>query len=297
MASSILKRRSSIATLLMLGLVIPVVVIAVSERHFFEVERSNEEEFDAALDIALGNVTIGRADPGFLFQAEVVLENEKLVPDFDYRKSGRKGRLDVDLTTVKDKKDAVSLPDIGKVKETEWNLYFGDDVPVDLRMELAGTASNLDFTGIPISRLRLEIEASKGTITFDHLNPVEMDYLSIESGASELVVRGLANARADRMRFEGGMGKFVLDFSGNRPFRRGTIADIEIGMASLDVTLPARGAVELHVPDSWFCSVNIPNGYTKHDKGIYRSPDYRNGEDVFTVKVDAAVGKVNFATR
>lgn len=297
MVSSTRKRSFTAATLLLLGLAVPVMLIAVSERHFFEVEHNGERELSAALDIALGNVTIGPADDGYLFQAEVVLENEKLIPDFDYRSQGRKGHLSVDLTTVKDKKDAVSLPDLGKVKETEWNLYFGKEVPVDLRLELAGTASDLDFTGIPVSRLRLEIEASKGSVRFDRPNPVDMEYLSVESGASELEVHGIANARAEHMRFEGGMGKFTLDFSGDRPIPPGAVADIEVGMASLNITLPSRGPVILYVPDSWFCSVNIPNGYIKHDKGVYRSPDYRVGADAFTVKVEAGVGKVNFATR
>ena len=285
------------SSLLLVGLATPVVVVAVSEQHFFEVERTDEEGLEATIDIALGNVTVGEADGGYLFQAEVVLENEKLIPDFEYSVQNRKGRLDVDLTTVKDKKDAVSLPNLGKVKETEWSLYFGDDVPIDLRMELAGTASALDFTGIPISRLHLGIEASKGSVRFDRPNPVEMDYLSVESGASELTLYGLANARANRMRFEGGMGKFTLDFSGDRLPHRGAIADIKIGMASLNITLPADGPVVLYVPDSWFCSVNVPNGYVKLDKGVWGSPDYKTGEDAFTVRVEAGVGKVNFATR
>lgn len=284
-------------TALLLSLVVPVLLVAVSERHFFEVEHKGERELEAHLDIALGTVEVARADDGYLFQAEVVLENDKLVPDFSYHVSRRSGRLDVDMTTLKDNKDAVSLPDLGKVKETEWMLYFGDEVPIDLRMELAGTASDLDFSGIPLSRLELEIEASKSTIRFEERNSVAMDYLHIESGASELEIVGLGNTRAEHMRFEGGMGSFTLDFTGEQPISPGTIADIEIGMASLDIELPSEGPVILYVPDSWFCSVNIPVGYIKHDKGVYRSPDYRTGEDAFTIKVEAAVGSVNFAVR
>lgn len=297
MVRSALKKRISLAALLLLGLAVPLAVIAVSERHFFEVEHQGEVELAATFDIALGNVTIGRADDGYLFQAEVLLENNKLIPDFDYRVSDGKGRLNVDLTTVKDKKDAVGLPDLGKAKETEWNLYFGDQVPVDLQMDLAGTSSDLDLTGVPLSRLRLQIEASKGSVRFDRPNPVDMDYLSVESGASEVAVRRLANARAEHMRFEGGMGKFTLDFTGDRPIRPGAVADIEIGMASLDITLPSRSPVILYVPDSWFCRVDVPNGYVKQDKGVYHSPDFIAGADAFTVKVEAGLGRVNFATR
>ena len=282
---------------LTIALAIPVIVVAISERHFFEVEHDNEAELLASLDIALGSVRLQKADEDYLFQAEVVLQSDRIVPDFEYRVNGDRGRLDVDLSTVKDADDNVSLPDLGSVKDAKWNLYFGDAVPIDMKLELGGTASSLNFSGIPLRTLRLSLEASQGTVVFNEPNPVKMDYLRIESGASELSVRGLGYARADRMRFEGGMGKFDLDFSENAEALRGSIADIEIGMASIDIRLPAEGPVVLEVPDSWFCSVDVPVGYVKAGHGEYHSPDYSADGDAFVVKVEASVGKVSFATR
>jgi hypothetical protein len=290
-------RTSSLLLWLTLGLMIPVGLIALSERHFFEVEHGHESELLASLDIALGKVIIGKADEGYLFQAEVVLENDRLVPDFNYRVTGDIGRLDVDLTTVKDADDNVSLNDLSSVKDAKWNLYFGDEVPVDLKLELGGTDSDIDFSGIPLRTLRMELEATKGAIQFRELNPVAMDYLRIETGASELMVSGLGYSRAEQMRFEGGMGKFTLDFSENPEALRGSVADIDIGMAALTVKLPSEGPVVLDVPDSWFCSVEVPNGYVKAGKSTYHSPDYRQGGDAFVVRVEASVGKVRFAVR
>lgn len=281
----------------MIALAIPAVVIGLSERHFFEVEHQHEEELLASLDIALGKVSVGKADDGYLFQAEVILENERLVPDFAYRVTGDRGRLDVDLSTVKDADDNVSLPDLESVKEAEWKLYFGDDVPIDLKFELGGTMSKLDLTGIPLRTLRLEMEASKGRVIFDEPNPIAMDYLRIKSGAAELSIAGLGYSRAQRMRFEGGMGKFELDFSQNADALVGTVADIEIGMAAIDIILPEGIPVVIDSPDSWFCAVDVPNHYRKADDGVWESPDYRTGEDAFMVNVDASVGKVSFATR
>jgi hypothetical protein len=276
---------------------IPALVVAVSERHFFEVEHQHEEELLATLDIALGKVEVRKADDDYLFQAEVVLENDRLVPDFNYRVTGDRGRLDVDLSTAKEVDKNVSLPDLGSVKEARWNLYFGDAVPIDLKFELGGTASDIDLTGIPVRTLRLELEASKGSMRFTEPNPVQMDYLQIQSGASELSISGLGYSRANRMRFEGGMGKFSLDFTENAEALHGSIADIEIGMAALDIHLPSEGPVLLDVPDSWFCSVDIPSGYTKLDDNRYASPDYESREDAFVVRVEASVGKVRFAVR
>ena len=280
-----------------IGLAIPAIGIALSERHFFEVEHQHEEELLAALDIALGTVEVGKADDGYLFQAEVVLENERLVPDFSYRVAGDRGRLDVDLSTVKDADDNVSIPDLSSVKEAQWKLYFGDDVPIDLKFELGGTASNLNLSGIPLRTLRVELEASKGRILFTEPNPIAMDYMRIQSGAAEVSIEGLGYTRAERMRFEGGMGKFSLDFSDNAEALLGTVADIEIGMAAIDITLPADAPIIIDAPDSWFCSVDVPPGYTKAGDGVYHSPDYRDGGDVFEVRVEASVGKVAFATR
>ena len=272
-------------------------MVAVSERHFFEVEHENEAELIASLDIALGSVRLEKADEGYLFQAEVILESDRIVPDFEYRVDGDRGRLDVDLSMVKDADDNVSLPDLGSVKNAKWNIYFGDAVPIDLKLELAGTSSSLDFSGIPLRTLRLEVEASQGTVVFHEPNPIKMDYLRIESGASELSIYGLGYARADRIRFAGGMGKFLLDFSEDADALWGTVADIEIGMASIDIRLPADGPVLLEVPDSWFCSVDIPDEYVKVGNGEYHSPDYSSYRDAFVVRVEASIGKVSFTTR
>jgi hypothetical protein len=292
-----LKTTSSLGLWLAIALAVPAILVAISERHFFEVEHEDESELLASLDIALGSVVLGKADDGYLFQAEVILKNDRIVPDFEYRVSGDRGRLDVELSTVKDADDNVSLPDLDSVKDAKWNLYFGDAVPIDLKLELGGTASSLDFSGIPLRTLRLEVEASQASVLFSEPNPVKMDYLRIESGASELSIAGLGYARADRMRFEGGMGKFTLDFTENAEALIGTVADIEIGVASIDILLPSEGSILLDVPDSWFCSINVPDGYIKARSGEYHSPGYSPDGDAFVVSVGASVGKVNFATR
>ena len=95
------------------------------------------------------------------------------------------------------------------------------------------------------------------------------------------------------------MGKFALDFSENSKALRGSVADIEIGMASVNILLPSEGPVVLEVPDSWFCSVEVPDGYVKARQGEYHSPAYSSDDhdDAFVVRVEASVGKVSFAVR
>jgi hypothetical protein len=277
---------------------VPLVAAAISERYFYEIPHEGESELKAHLDLALGTVFIGKADAGYLFQAEVILENEKLVPDFDYDVEGRTGMLHVELDTGKDEGKKVNIPDLSSVKSSEWNLYFGDEVPIDLDFDLGAAKAELDLTDIPMRTLKVDLGASKAEMYFKNPNPVEMEVLSIEAGASEFVIGGLANARAKHITFDGGMGRFVLDFTGDLDLPRGGSADMDIGMASLEVVIPDDAPVVLSVPDTWLCSVEVPDGFVKRKKGLWYSStvENRNVDEAFEFSVEAGMGKVRFIT-
>ena len=59
--------------------------------------------------------------------------------------------------------------------------------------------------------------ASQSRVRFSSMNPVACESLSLEAGAAEFRVTGLANANCRRVRFDGGVGEVTLDFSG-RPY-------------------------------------------------------------------------------
>lgn len=286
------KRRPML--LAMAGLlVMPVAVWVVSEKHYFEVPHEGENRLQAHLDVALGTVEIGKADDGYLFQAEVQIENDKLKPYFDYKRQGRTGILEVDLETGKGDK-SFNLGSLSAATSSRWTLLFGDEVPLDLNVELGAAKGNLDFTGLPIERLMLDAGATRASVRFDRPNPVAMEEFVIAAGASQVDLTGLANARARRVKFGGGVGSYKLDFSdGDLP--EGARADIEVGMAALTVVVPDDAPVVIYAPDNWLCSVDIPIGFTKKGKGIWFSEGVRDEEKAFHVSVEAGMGKITFA--
>lgn len=274
---------------------VPLLAVVASKTHYFEVPDTGQRALAANLDLALGSIRVGRAEEGYLFQAEVMLETEQLRPAFDYYEEDGVGRLSVDLETKKN--GPKSFPSVSAAKNSKWLLLFGDGAPLDLTIDLGAAGAEFDFTGLPVERLRLDTGASSSKVVFREPNPVEMETLNISAGASALSIEGLGHTRARHIRFEGGVGKYELDFSDGSLAQAGR-ADITIGMAALTVVLPKNEPVVVTAPENWLCSVNVPKGFTKQGKGVWSSDA---GVDLssaaYVVAVEAGMGKVDFVYR
>jgi hypothetical protein len=279
------------AFLLILTLVALPALAALTERYFFEVPRNGERTLEAELDLALGRVTVGKAEAGYLFQAEVALEDESMVPEMQYERDGRTGRLSLGFESGGKDKNGLTVRGFTFPEENEWLLFFSDEVDLNLAFELGMAEANLDFTGLRIDQLSLESGMAKTMLVFEEPNPVTMESLEIGAGMSKLVGRKLGNARFEQFTFDGGAGAFELDFTGG-PLPPGAEAHIDVGVSSLQVVLPQEAPVILYAPDSWLARVEVPNGYTKRGNGIWHSAHVDREEDAFSVHIEAGLGKV-----
>ncbi len=287
--ASIFGRRVTTIGIL-LAIAIPVLAAVASKRHYFEVPYGDERRLNARLDLALGKVRIGQTMDDLLFQAEVVIENEKLTPYFNFSTRDREGYLDIDLESEKGS-GSVSLSGLSAASSSDWLLLFSDRVPLNLDIDLGAAKGDLDFTGLPIEELRFEAGASRADLRFDEPNPIVMEKLEITAGASDVNITGLGYARARRVRFTGGVGRYTLDFADGE-LLHGARADIEIGMAALTVVIPKGLPVVVHAPANWLCTVDIPVGYTKRGKGTWFSEEAKGVDEPFEVSIEAGMGKI-----
>jgi len=286
--------RSAMRPALLLVLVLlalPALAAILTERYFFEVPREGEGVLEADLELALGRVTVGKAETGYLFQAEVALEDESMVPEMQYERDGRTGRLSLGFESGGKDNNGLTVRGFKFPEENEWLLFFSDEVDLDLAFELGMAEADLDFTGLRIEQLSVESGMAKTTLVFEELNPVMMDHFEIDAGMSKLVGRKLGNAQFEQFTFDGGAGSFELDFTGG-PLPPGAEANIDVGVSSLQVMLPRETPVILYAPDSWLAQVEVPNGYTKRSKGVWHSAHMEREEDAFTVRIEAGLGKV-----
>lgn len=269
---------------------------AFTERYYFEVPHERETTLDARFDLALGHVEIGKAEPGYLFQAEVALEDEEMVPGLDYRREGHTGHLTLGFESGSKGERGLTVRGFRVPEENEWLLFFSDAVPLRLAFELGMADAELDLTGLQVERLAVESGMASTRLAFDTPNPVVMEELRVDAGMARFHGERLGNARFERFHFEGGAGSFDLDFSGAAPLP-GARADLNIGMATLRVALPEGVPVVLHTPESWLARVEVPNGYVKRGKGLWHSEHVRaNASDAFVVNIEAGMGKVALRT-
>lgn len=277
--------------LFLLVLIALPALAAFTERYYFEVPHERETALRADLELALGHVTVGKAEAGYLFQAEVALEDEDMIPEMQYDREGEVGHLSLGFESGGKGERGLNVRGFKVPEDNEWLLFFSDRVPLSLAFELGMAEADLDLTGLRVEELSVESGMAKTRLAFDTLNPVTMSDLSVDAGMAKFEGHKLGNARFERFDFSGGAGSFVLDFTGG-PLPVGAEADIEVGMSSLQVVLPQDAPVVLYAPDSWLAQVEVPNGYTKRGKGLWHSGGVEDEDDAFRVRIDAGLGKV-----
>jgi hypothetical protein len=198
-------------------LFLPAIASVISDRYFYEVQHEGEQEFLARMNIALGDVRIGKAEPGYLFQGEVELESERLHPQFDYSSRDGRAELAVDLESEDAGRRSIGIRGLSSARSSQWLMLFSDEVPLDLELKMGLARAHLDFTGLPVRRLALDCGASKTEIAFTESNPIAMESLHIKAGASAFTAHGLGFTRAESMVFDGGAGRGFDCFLGGAP--------------------------------------------------------------------------------
>ena len=255
-------------------------------RAFFEVEDEGEETIEARLEVALGRVTTGQAERGTLFQAEVALASDRLRPRFEHTTRGDQARVELGLHG-----GDVSFRGVRATRGNLWRLYFSGRTPLDLHLDLGAAEADLDLTGIPLQRLALTAGMAGATLRFNEANPVVAERIEVEAGLSSFTARGLGLARFREFDFDGGVGEFTLDFSGDA-FQDGARATIDVGMASLTVLLPEGRPVRLGAPSSFVTHVEVPPRFAAIGRGRWASPDAEHDPAAFEIDINAGPGKV-----
>lgn len=176
----------------------------------------------------------------------------------------------------------VGFPD-GDI-QNDWNLQLGD-APIDLTVNAGAYEGKIDLSGLSITNLDISDGASKSTIQFDSLNPVEMDQLSYKTGASDVELLGLGNANTKTIFFDSGVGSYTLDFSGD--IQNDIFVRVQSGMSDMTII----------IPDNVQAEVDLSNGLSNIDAtGTWTisGSSYKCGTSgpMITINLDMAVGNL-----
>jgi hypothetical protein len=167
-------------------------------------------------------------------------------------------------------------------------VELAPSVPTDLKLEFGAGQANLELGGLSLRSVDLSTGASDTQVRWSAPNRVPAGTVKIASGASSIRVRGLGNARAERLQFEGGVGEATLEFDG--AWNRSTSLDVDMGVGSLTLRIPRSLGVRIE-KDSFLASFS-PSGMVRRGDAWY-TRNWDGARNKLTVRISAALGSIN----
>jgi len=253
-----------------------------------EIRWEGEKLVEVEISFGAGDLTLSAGSGDLLLDADVVIPEGQPRPEIRYRVEDHVGKLR--LKTEKKKHD---WP-----RRSRWDLRFGDEVPLTFEINLGASESTLDFSGLRVRGLEINTGASSTKILFDRPNPEVLEKLEINVGAAKLRAKGLGNANFKRLRFEGGVGTYTLDFRGR--LRHKASVDISMGLAQLTMLIPedVGAKIEKEAPLTTFSA----DGFEKED-GYYvneafggHTSSVGSTKGTLIITVEGGLGSINVET-
>lgn len=170
----------------------------------------------------------------------------------------------------------------------EMRLTLPRSVLLDLSLEFGGTESTLDLGGMALQALSLKCGAADAKLLFSRPNRSRMRDMDVSVGAADFSASHLANANAEQIRIQGGVGDVDLDFSGTWTRDLTVVAQLAVGRLTL--RLPPDVGVRLEV-ERVIAGFDHA-GLVKRSDGWY-SPNYDQSAHKVYIRAQTFLGKVN----
>ncbi len=139
----------------------------------------NADSVRANLRIALGKLNVGGGADS-LMEADFAYNVAAWQPEVNYEVVGDTGELSVEQQGLR---EGIPTRDV----RNEWDLRLGDDVPVDLSIQMGGGVGNLDLDSLDLTGLNLDVGA--GVSRVDLARAWDRDLSAvIRGGAGQVTV-------------------------------------------------------------------------------------------------------------
>jgi hypothetical protein len=248
-----------------------------------EIKSRGEKELSVKIDFGGGTIDLEKNKFDNILDAEIEEENPDEI-HIDYDKTGDKGELCLDS------KSKLRHLDFD-LDDNYWHLGFSDKIPISFEIDVGACKAEFDFTGLRIDNLDLDLGASSTEIIFREPNPERISRFKIDVGASKLKIKELGNANFDKLSFEGGVGDFTLDFSGE--LRHKAYVDIDVGLGSLTVLLPENIGVRIRKESSFLSSFSMDEDEFQEVKSnVYESENFGKTEGELIFNIEIGLGSV-----
>lgn len=186
---------------------------------------------------------------------------------------------------IKQNIQTIPVPDPERDMINRWNLQLGN-TPMELELTAGAYDGTLDFSGVPLTRLKIAGGASNTKIRFDEPNPQPMSRFEFSTGASSAELTGLSNANFEEMIFSGSAGDYELDFSGE--LQRDARVRVNGAVGDVTLVIPSGRAAQVTLTGD-LQEVNARGTWQVNDR-VYSIP---GSGPVLDIQVDMSIGSLD----
>jgi hypothetical protein len=170
----------------------------------------------------------------------------------------------------------------------DWNLSLAE-APLSLVIKAGAYQGKYELGGLSIHDLQVTDGAANVNLSFTKPNQVQMTSLEYTTGASQVTLKGLANAYLSNMTFRSGAGDYTLDFSGD--LRTNMTVDIESGVSQVTLIVP-QGVNAQVITETGLMTVSAGSGWQQHGSTYTHS----GSGNTITVNVKMGAGNLRLET-
>jgi hypothetical protein len=276
-------------TILMSGLVLSASALQ-AQPGTREIGRTTEKEVNVVLSSTFGSVRVSRGEEEKVLVAESYDEKDTQRMDLSYAVRNRVGYLDLSLGESNHSVGHKTSLSVSDLKGGKWDLRFSDALPVSLDIELGVGNGDFDLTGLQVKDFNLSTGASDVSVTFDKPNTSSIDNMHIETGVSKFYGRNLGNANFNHFRFEGGVGAYTLDFSGN--LNHEVDVDVEVGLGALTIIVPQNIGARVLFQESWVSRLDTDRDFKPSGRDQFDTDNYNSAAGKMNIRIDSGLGSV-----
>jgi hypothetical protein len=217
---------------------------------------------------------------GLLADLRFEFENEENRPEIIYDSTS--SRPSLKIRSYDRHRENFSMSEL---RDTRWRIKISPEVVLDFRLQAGAIDGRLNFSGLRVENLRLEMGAGELDFAFDKPNP-ERPRISINAGAAATTASGLCNANFTTFEFHGGAGKSDLFFDG--VYEGEGRVDLKYGVGLNTVLLAKDLGARIRKSGSFLAPMSV-HGFDR-EGDIYYSKNYEQARGRLDFDIEMGVG-------
>lgn len=263
------------------------------EKYKREIPYTNERELKVNLEAGFGNIRIEKGSSTEIISLDIDTNLKGDIAQYiDYSNNDKVGYLNINTSDIlkKETKKKKRSFRLSGFDNNYWSMRFTDAIPIAFDIELGMGKGNIDLTDLNVKDFNISTGASSVTLRFDKPNRGIIENMNIETGLSKFKGYGLSNANFEHLKFQGGVGSYILDFSGD--LKKDVDVDIEVGLGSITILIPEEIGAKVYYEKNWISSIDLPKDFEEEEEDYYFSSNYYSVTGRINMHIEAGMGSV-----